>query len=184
MFCDYSLTPFVVTIYNITNQFSSSIENTINITTEYLDHNGIHYPANQGKYLLEVEITSEDELTRYERVQQYIDILPGKVDYFKVSYAHRDINKHNIFTVEFRTGSDVVPAYNHGTTSGRIYIGFPTKDSNGANVFSDDLGFNTGLGTVLPCWFKSGLGYASAVSGEELKCVLRNSPYSPKEVWV
>lgn len=49
--CSYSLTPFEVTISSIANDFLTS-ENSINITTEYLDHNGIHYPQNQGKYLL------------------------------------------------------------------------------------------------------------------------------------
>lgn len=73
--CSYTLTPFEVTISNIQNDFTSS-ENSINITTEYLDHNGIHYPQNQGKYLLEAAIYNWNYTETYERVQQYVDILP------------------------------------------------------------------------------------------------------------
>ena len=114
-------------MYDISSQFTTS-DNAINITTEYLDHNGIHYPATQGRYLLEVTVTDVNETTTYESVQQYIDILPGPVPYFNVSYAHRDMARHNIFEIEFRTGDDVVPAYDDATTAGRIYIGFPVKD--------------------------------------------------------
>lgn len=96
--CTYTLNPFVVTIEDTANEFSSSTENEINITTQYLDHNGIHYPQNQGKYLLEVEVANHNYTEIFETVQQYIDILPGPVDYFNATYAHRDIGKHNIFT--------------------------------------------------------------------------------------
>ncbi len=101
----------------------------------------------------------------YETVQQYIDILPGTVDYFNATYAHRDIGKHNIFTFEFRTGPDSIPAYNDGTRAGRIYIGFPTRDDNSASVFSTNLGFFNGLGTVVPCYFESGVNYITSVPG-------------------
>ena len=53
--CDYTLAPFTVTMYDISSQFTTS-ENSINITTEYLDHNGIQYPTTQGRYLLEYEV--------------------------------------------------------------------------------------------------------------------------------
>ena len=44
--CTYSLNPLVITIEATENGFSTSTENSINITTEYLDHNGFHYPEN------------------------------------------------------------------------------------------------------------------------------------------
>ena len=116
-----------MTISSIANDFTTN-DNYINITTEYLDHNGIHYPQNQGKYLLQAEIHNWNYTELYERVQQYVDILPGTVAYFNATYAHRDIGRHNIFTFQFRNGDDIIPAYDDGTTAGRIYIGFPTKD--------------------------------------------------------
>ena len=68
--------------------------------------------------------------------------------------------------------------------AGRIYIGFPTKDDANSNVFADDLGFAGGLGTVIPCWFKTGLGYIEPVTGKNLTCKLRTSPYAPKHAYI
>lgn len=134
--------------------------------------------------MLEVEIANHNFTETYENVQQYIDILPGPVDYFKVNYVHRDTGRHNIFIFKFRNGPDPIPAYNHGTTAGRIYIGFPTRDDNNVNVFSNNLGFSGNDGTIVPCHFIGGMGYITAVSGKELKCVLRISPYAPKHAFV
>ena len=36
----------------------------------------------------------------------------------------------------------------------------------------------------MPCYFESGPGYITAVSGEELKCILRPSPFKPKFAYV
>ena len=166
LFCTYTLTPLTVTIHNIANKISTSVTTKINISTEYLDHNGFHYPTTQGRYLIEARVRNSADSTTYENVQQYIDILPGTVDFFNATYAHRDTNKHNIFTFEFRTGPDAIPAYNHGTKAGRIYIGFPTADDNNADVFAMNLGFASGVGTVVPCYFESGPGYITAVAGE------------------
>lgn len=55
-------------------------------------------------------------------------IFCPELAYFNATYAHRDIAKHNLFTFQFRNGDEEIPAYDHGTTAGRIYIGFPTKD--------------------------------------------------------
>ena len=63
-------------------------------------------------------------------------------------------------------GNDPVPAYNHLSNAGRIYIGFPTADDNSANVFSEDLGYASGLGTTIPCWFELGTGKIAALSGK------------------
>ena len=181
--CTYTLNPFVVTMEDTENGFSTSTENSINITTQYEDHNGIHYPENQGKYLLEVEVANHNYTIIHETVQQYIDILPGTVDYFNVTYAHRDTGKDNIFIFQFRNGPDAIPAYNAGSTAGRIYFGFPTRDDNGANVFETNLGFDA-LGTVVPCFFESGPTYITHVAGEDLKCILRTSPYAPNYAYV
>lgn len=182
--CSYTLSPFVVTIEAITNKISESTDNIVNITTEYLDHNGIFHPASQGRYLIEAQISNDTNTEVYENVQQYVDVLPGVVPYFNVSYAHRDIGRDNIFEVKFRTGSVVVPAYNDATTAGRIYIGFPTLDDASAGVFPTNLGFSSGLGTVVPCWFQTGSGYISALSGKNLTCKLRNSPFTPNYAYV
>ena len=57
--CTYTLAPFVVTIYDITNKISVSSDNVVNITTEYLDHNGIYHPVNQGRFLIEAQISND-----------------------------------------------------------------------------------------------------------------------------
>ena len=181
--CTYTLSPFTVTFPNAANKFTTSL-NSINITTEYLDHNGIYHPAAQGRYLLEYSVYNVYNNVTYEGVQQYVDILPGTLPSFNVNYAHRDIGRSNIFEIEFRNGGQTIPAYNDGTTAGRIYIGFPVKDENNGNVFASDLGFSSGLGTVVPCWFKSGVGYVTPLSGKNLTCHLRNSPYSPKYAYI
>lgn len=53
--CTYTLNPFRVTINNITNKYSTS-SNIINITTSYLERNGIYHPVNPGRYLLNINI--------------------------------------------------------------------------------------------------------------------------------
>jgi hypothetical protein len=80
-----------------------------------------------------------------EKVQQYIDILPGDVAYFNVTWAHRDIGQVNIYTVEFKNGPTAIPSYNDATNAGRIYIGFPMRDSAGNTVFTPNLGYS-GIG--------------------------------------
>lgn len=91
--CSYALTPFTVTISEITNRLNLGTDNIINITTDYLDLNGIYYPATQGRYLIQGQIINNTNTEVYENVQQYIDILPGPVKYFNVTYAHRDTGK-------------------------------------------------------------------------------------------
>lgn len=54
--CSYSLNPFEVTIGGLYNQLSASSSNVINITTEYLERNGIYHPANQGRYLIKARL--------------------------------------------------------------------------------------------------------------------------------
>ena len=77
-----------------------------------------------------------------------------------------------------------MPAYNDATTQGRIYIGFPTKDDANNDVFSLNLGFSAGAGTIIPCWFGSGVGYISSISGTNLTCKLRDSAFTPKYAYV
>ena len=42
----------------ITNKLNLGSNNVINITTDYLDHNGIYYPSTQGRYLLSAQINN------------------------------------------------------------------------------------------------------------------------------
>jgi hypothetical protein len=109
-------------------------------------------------------------------VQQYVDLLPGDVSYFNVSWAHRDINQYNIYTVEFKNGQTAIPSYNDATTAGRIYIGFPMLDSLSNNVFAANLGFS-GIteGSVLPCYFDTGFNFVTATGGKSLTCKIRMS---------
>lgn len=74
----------------------SSGTNSINITTEYLNLNGIYYPSIQGRYLIYAEVMDNDSVS-LEIADTYIDILPTEVNYFNVSWAHRDAGEMNIF---------------------------------------------------------------------------------------
>lgn len=94
--------------------------------------------------------------------------------FFNATFAHRDTSSYNIFTFNIRTGSVPVPAYNDGTSAGRIYIGFPVTDAVGNGVFSQGLGY-TGMGTVIPCWFTNDSSYVQPATGS-LACRLRPSP--------
>lgn len=54
--CSYTLNPFTVTISEVTNKLNLGSDNFVNITTDYLDLNGINYPANQGRYLIQAQV--------------------------------------------------------------------------------------------------------------------------------
>jgi hypothetical protein len=60
--CDYTLSPFTISIYKTNSSFSSSL-NTINITTLYQNANGIYFPSTQGRYLNTLEIFNQTEMT-------------------------------------------------------------------------------------------------------------------------
>lgn len=80
-------------------------------------------------------------------------------------------------------GPTTIPAYNHNINAGRIYIGFPTRNSGNINVFSQDLGIGS-LGSIVPCYFPTGMNYATPLFGKNLECRLHTSPYIPKNVYV
>lgn len=151
--CAYTVNPFVITVVDTNNSFTTG-SNVLNITTEYQNKNGIYYPSTQGRYLLQLEILNKTTSESLEKVQQEIEILPGDVGYFNVSWAVKDQGVYNIFTVEMKNGPHTIPSYNDGANSGRIYIGFPTINDNNGAVFLGNLGF-TGIteGSVLPCYF-------------------------------
>ena len=151
--CTYTLNPFTITLYDTESDFSTST-NEVNITTEYQNANGIHFPTTQGRYQIQLEIKNATSGETEEIVQQYVDILPPEVAEFKVDWAHKDINRYNIFTVELKNGGTTIPAYNDGSNQGRIYIGFPIRDDNNNPVFTDNLGLS-GMteGELIPCYF-------------------------------
>ena len=116
--------------------------------------NGIYFPAQQGRYMLQFQIRNDSTEEVLEKVQQFVDILPPEVSEFKVDWAIRDIGTYNIWTIEFKNGQTPIPAYNDGSNAGRITIGFPTVDENSNSVFAADLGFTSiNEGTILPCYF-------------------------------
>ena len=49
-----------MTISDISTRLNQGNDNLVNITTEYLDHNGIQHPANQGRYLITSHIYNEN----------------------------------------------------------------------------------------------------------------------------
>lgn len=103
-------------------------------------------------------------------------MLPNDVGYFNVSWAIKDINVPNIYTVQFMNGPTAIPAYNDGANQGRIYIGFPMQDSYSNPVFSSNLGFSTlSEGSILPCYFDTGLNFVTAITNKTMQCKLRMS---------
>lgn len=183
--CTYTLSPFTITIAKTNSSFSSGL-NVINITTEYQNKNGIQYPSTQGRYVLQLEIQNTTFSTiSLEKVQQFVDILPGDVGYFNVSWAVRDMGVVNIYTVEFKNGQNAIPSYNDATTAGRIYIGFPMIDSLGNQVFTSNLGF-TGYteGQILPCYFDTGSNFVTATSGKVMYCKIRMSRINKYFTWI
>lgn len=173
--CTYTLNPFTITMTGTNSSFTTST-NVINITTLYQNSNGVYFPSTPGRYLLQLEFINQTIPQSIEKVQQYVDLLPGEVSYFNISWAHRDINKYNIYTVEIKNGPTIIPSYNDATNAGRIYIGFPMTDSQSNNVFAANLGFS-GMtdGSVLPCYFDTGANFVTATSGKALTCKLRLS---------
>jgi hypothetical protein len=96
--CTYTINPFVVTITSTNNSFTTG-QNTLNITTEYQNKNGIYFPSSQGRYMLQAEIRNASTDESLEKVQQYVDIVAPDVGYFNVTWAVRDIGVYNIWTV-------------------------------------------------------------------------------------
>lgn len=171
--CTYTLNPFTITISGTNSSFSTA-NNVINITTLFQNSNGVYFPST-GRHLLQIEIKNTSTAQTLEKVQQYVDILPGDVAYFNISWAHKDIGKTNIYTVEFKNGPNIIPSYNDGANAGRIYIGFPMQDSLGNTVFTSDLGYGLGEGSVLPCYFDTGVNFVTATGGKSLTCKIRKS---------
>jgi hypothetical protein len=181
--CSYTLNPFEVTI---TEMFSGSLNagnsSVINITTTYLERNGIHFPPNQGRYLFKSQLRNSVG-TVIENSEQFIDIKPRKVQYFNMSYAHRDANLDNIFIAEFQNGPTPITAYNDATNASRIYIGFPRVNGDGSGtVFLSNLGFSNG--TIVPCYFDTGADFVTPISGKKLECRLRRSASTSVPVYV
>ena len=182
--CSYSINPFVVTVTGTETSFTTGV-NTLNVTTEYQNMNGIYYPAQQGRYKIQFEIRNDTTEEVLEKVQQFIDILPPEVAEFKVDWAIRDIGTYNIWTIEFKNGPTPIPAYNDGSNAGRITIGFPTVDENSNAVFAADLGFSGIVeGSVLPCYFEEGASFVGPVSGKQLECRIRKSMTNNYATWV
>ena len=110
--------------------------------------------------------------------------MPENVASFNATYSHLDKGQFNIFEFYFKNGATEIPAFDDTTTAGRIYIGFPTKDENSANVFADDLGFSRVTGDKIPCYFKQAAGYATALTGKNLECRLIKSVGFPSYAYV
>lgn len=69
----------------------------------------------------------------------YTKVLPPKLRNFYVNSTVNDIGVENMFNIQFTLGSTAINANNHGTLYSRIYIEFPTVDSNGNALFASDL---------------------------------------------
>ena len=111
--------------------------------------------------------------------------MPPDVGYFNISWAVRDIDVYNIWTIEFKNGLTAIPSYNDGANAGRITFGFPTVDKNNAAVFAPDLGF-TGIieGSVLPCFFETASGFVGPSAGKTMACKIRQSYTNNYNTWI
>ncbi len=61
------------------------------------------------------------------------------------SYCN-DVNAENMFYIQFQIGAQTVNANNNGATYSRIYVEFPTVDSNNNPLFAKNLGGYTKTG--------------------------------------
>lgn len=69
----------------------------------------------------------------------YTKVLPPRLRNFYVNSTVNDIGVENMFYIRFAMGSTAINANNHGSLYSRIYIEFPTVDSNGNALFTSDL---------------------------------------------
>lgn len=77
-----------------------------------------------------------------------------------------------MFAIKFELGSTSVNANNHGTTYSRMYIEFPTVDSNGNALFANNLGGYSATGEIVGCAFNTWTSwYVSSVTSR-LMCRL------------
>jgi len=82
-----------------------------------------------------------------------------------------------MFNVIFTVGTTAVNPNNHATTYSRIYLEFPTVDSNGNALFANDLKGYTKTGEIVGCSFNNWDSYmvGRASSTDRLKCRLIKS---------
>ena len=81
-----------------------------------------------------------------------------------------------MFSVQFEVHTNLLlNSYTHGTKYSRIYIEFPTVDSQGNALFADDLGGYTKTGELVGCAFDSWTTYYVRKVTDRLKCRLIKS---------
>jgi len=145
--CTYTLSPLTVTMDVSPAGLVSSQDNIITLDTEYLSPtNGIVHPSQGGQYNLFLQFLTNTS-TIIQQQSFYHRVLPPRLGNYYVNSTVNDVGVENMFYVQFETPiGDTVNANNHGSTYSRIFIEFPTVDSNGNPLFAGNLGGYTSSG--------------------------------------
>ena len=72
--------------------------------------------------------------------------MPAKLTNIYMESYCNDVNAENMFYIQFQIGAQAVNANNNGATYSRIYVEFPTVDSNNNPLFAKNLGGYTKTG--------------------------------------
>ena len=174
--CTYTLSPLEVTLDVAPAGLTGSQNNILTLDTEYLyPKNGIKHPAHGGEYNSYLQfLDSSDAILQKQSF--YHKVLPRKPRNFYVNSTVNDIGVENMFYVQFETHTDLVlNSYTHGTKYSRIYLEFPTVDSQGNALFANDLGGYTKTGELVGCAFDSWTTYYVRKTTDRLKCRLIKS---------
>jgi hypothetical protein len=170
--CTYTLSPMTVILNVSPAGIVSNQNNIITLDTEYLiPYNGIVHPSQGGKYNCYLQFLSSNS-TIIQQQSFYHKVLPPNLRNFYVNSTVNDVGVENMFYVQFEIGSQAVNANNNGGTYSRIYIEFPTVDSNNNNLFANNLGGYSQTGEIVGCAFDTWSSYYVSSVTSRLMCRL------------
>lgn len=182
--CTYTLTPLTVTMNVSPAGIISNQDNTITIDTEYLvPINGIVHPTQGGNYNCHLQFLTNSN-TVIQQQSFYHRILPPRLRNFQVDSSVDDVGVENMFDIQFEVDGTAFNANNHGTTYSRIFIEFPTVDSNNNLLFAKDLGGYANTGDIVGCaWNTWSSGYVTAATSRLLcRLIMSEVPGEPTRV--
>lgn len=170
--CTYTLSPLTVTMNVSPAGIISNQNNIITLDTEYLiPYNGIAHPTQAGQYQIYLQFLTNSS-TVIQQQSFYTRILPSRLRNFYVNSTVNDVGVENMFYVQVEIGSQTVNAYSNAGTYSRIYIEFPTVDSNNNPLFAANLGGYSQTGDIVGCAFDTWSNNYIRSSGGRMMCRL------------
>lgn len=110
-----------------------------------IDTVGIEHPSTPGQYRIEIEGDATNDLIYETTAIDYIQVLPTTfLTSFAVTPSHFTANAYNMFKIDITT-TTLIPNY------GYIRVYFPTEDTWGNSLYSNDLGTGLTNGEKIPC---------------------------------